>query len=331
MPGVNSHKVFAELRPKLPDLIAKFMTFPAFDAWIHERHIHKILRLTSSATHGQYHALSCIITTITNGKGGNKRQKTYLTVDSSYAHCTFDVSPHNMHHVAFQPYGRQESFDAGELNTTVQMVPRWFRFGPSSCCELSTQLAIVADAIGNSSELDDSTRKRRQLHFKSFYYHKEDDGYSRNEVPSIAYKFFDYLHTIFKSPLNTQFIATREDGSLNISRRAFDDRELLCFEDMLRKMIVASTQYGNLRVSNGDWVESLTDRVFSAPTGATTTPRASSTQVVTPATTRSGQTSSSDFPLRRTNSTEIPDPLRYSLLGMLLFGLLLHIQLINLI
>ena len=331
MPSVNSRKVFGELRPKLPDLIATFMTSPAFDAWIHERHIHKILRLSPSATHGQYHALSCIITTITTGKGGNSKKNTHLTVDSNYAHCTFDVSPRNVHQVAFQPYGRHESFDAGTLNGTVQMVPRWFRFGPSTCSDLSTQLAIVADAIGSSSELDDSTRKRRQLNFKSFYYHKEDDGYARNEVPSIAYKFFDYLHTIFKTPLNTQYIATRKDGSPDISRRAFDDRELLHFEGVLRKMIVASTQYGNLRVSNGDWVESLTDRVFSLPTNATITPRASSTQAVTPATTRSGQRSSCDFLLRRSNSTEIPDPLRHSFLGMLLFGLLLHVQLIRLI
>ena len=98
------------------------MTFPAFDVWIHERHIHKILRLSPSATHGQYHALSCIITTITTGKGGNKQQNTQLTVDSNYAHCTFDVSPRNVHQVAFQPYGRHESFDAGTLNATVQMV-----------------------------------------------------------------------------------------------------------------------------------------------------------------------------------------------------------------
>ena len=122
MPSVDSRKVFGELHPKLPNLIATFMTFPAFDVWIHERHIHKILRLSPSATHGQYHALSCIITTITTGKGGNKQQNTQLTVDSNYAHCTFDVSPRNVHQVAFQPYGRHESFDAGTLNATVQMV-----------------------------------------------------------------------------------------------------------------------------------------------------------------------------------------------------------------
>lgn len=333
MSTVNRDDVYNTLRSDLPQLIETFMNLPLCEVWVPERHLYKILGLKSIGSHGPYHALSCILSTIKKGKGGNSKKNTHIIVDPKYACCTLEPSRSNTHNVAFQQYGSDEYIDGGRLRDhSVTQKTRWFRFGPSTCSELSIQLTIVADAIGSLSiEMSDSTRKRRQNNFKNFYLQKEDGGYARSEIPSIGYKYYEQLPLIFKTPLDTKFITETEDGHLDISRRAFNDKELAYFECILRKMLVMSTIHGNLRVSNGDWVESLTDRVFSASTGATTTPRASSTQAVTPATTRSGQTSSSDFPLRRTNSTEIPDPLRYSLLGMLLFGLLLHIQLINLI
>ena len=333
---VDSRKVFGELRPKLPGYISTLMTLPtsSCDAWVHERHIHKILGLTSSKTHGQYHALSCVLTTIKNGKGGNKNKNTYLAVDPKYACCSFAPSSSNTHQIAFSEHGSLETFDAGELhlNDGVLQKPRWFRFGQSTCCELSTQLAIVAEAVGDVSvDMDDTTRNRRQGQFKNFFYERDDDGYSRSDIPFIAYKFYHQLHNVFKTDINVKYIATKKDGTVDISRRAFVGMELNNFEGLLRQMLAATTIHGNFRASNGTWVWSLTDRLFSASTGTTITPRASSTQAVTPATTRSGQRSSCDFPLRRSNSTEIPDPLRHSFLGMLLFGLLLHVQLIRLI
>lgn len=333
MVGVNSTSVFNHLRPKLPDLIATLMSLPPCDVWVHERNIYKVLGVKSHNTHGEYHALSCIITTIKKGKGGNKRSNTQFTVDAKYAGCSLQPSSDNTHNVSFSEHGSLEYFDGGGLNDdAVLQKPHWFRFGHSTCCELSTQLAIIAEATGDMSvNMDDTTRNRRQRQFKNFIYERDDDGYSRSDIPFIAYKFYHQLQNVFKTDINMKYIATKKDGTVDISRRAFVGMELNKFEGLLRQMLAASTIRGNFRVSNGTWVSSLTDRLFSASTGATATPRASNTQAVTPATTISGQISSCDFPLRRSNSTEIPDPLRQSLLGMLLFALLLHVQLRKLI
>jgi len=107
---VDSRKVFGELRSKLPGYISNLMTLPtSCHVWVHEHHIHKILGLTSSKTHGQYHALSCVLTTIKNGKGGNKNKNTYLAVDPKYACCSFAPLSSNTHQIAFSEHGSLET------------------------------------------------------------------------------------------------------------------------------------------------------------------------------------------------------------------------------
>jgi hypothetical protein len=342
MPGVNRDHVFNRLRPRLPDFfISTLMTLPACDVWIHERHIHNTLGLTSSDTHGPYHALSCVISTIQKGYGGNRKKNTFFIVDERYARCSFNPSSSNTHDVAFTLHGSLECFDAGGLNTegTVRQQPRWFRFGPSTCCDLATQLAIVAEAVGDESiEMSNATRRRRESNFKNYYSKRSDDGYSRNDVPAIAYKFHHQLQCIFKTPLNTQFIQLNDDGTFDVGRRAFDDLEFEHFESILRQMLVTSTIHGKLRVVNNEWKLSFNER----PSAQTTRSSAQTTRSRTPppgqrlsfSTTSSSQgkhTPSSNESLGTnerstfTGSTGssttymIPDALRISELGELIF------------
>eukprot|EP00956_Cyclotella_meneghiniana_P031495 scaffold82841_cov63-Cyclotella_meneghiniana.AAC.7 len=297
------------------------MTLPtSCHVWVHEHHIHKILGLTSSKTHGQYHALSCVLTTIKNGKGGNKNKNTYLAVYPKYACCSFAPSSSNTHQIAFSEHGSLETFDAGELNLSggVLQKPRWFRFGHSTCCELSTQLAIIAEAIGDMSvDMDDTTRNRRQGQFKNFFYERDDDGYSRSDIPFIAYKFYHQLHNVFKTDINMKFITTKKDGTVDISRRAFVGMELNNFEGLLRQMLAATTIHGKLRVSNGEWIFGMATREINI----SITPRPVQQSTVTPAARVSTDTRRQPPTIRRsdsnssTGSNTIPDWLLLSQLN----------------
>ena len=308
---VNRDSLYNTLRSDLPQLIETFMNLPLCEVWVPERHIYKILGLKPIGSHGPYHALSCIISTIKKGKGGNPKKNTHIIVDPKYACCTLEPSQSNRHNVAFQPYGSDEYIDGGSLRVhSVTQKTRWFRFGPSTCSELSIQLAIVADAIGSLSiEMSDSTRKRRQDNFKNFYLQKEDGGYARNEIPSIGYKYYDQLPLIFKTPLDKKFITETEDGHLDISRRAFNEEELAYFEGILRKMLVMSTIHGKLRVSNGQWILGMATREISI----STTPPPGQQSTVTPAARVSTDTRRQPPTIRRsdsnssTGSNTIPD------------------------
>jgi len=200
----------------------------------------------------------------------------------------------------------------------VLQKPRWFRFGQSTCCELSTQLAIIAEATGDVSvEMDDTTRNRRQGQFKNFFYEKDDDGYSRSDIPFIAYKFYHQLHNVFKTDINIKHIATKKDGTVDISRRAFVGMELNNFEGLLRQMLAATTIHGKLRVSNGEWIFGMATREINI----SITPRPVQQSTVTPAARVSTDTRRQPPTIRRsdsnssTGSNTIPDWLLLSQLS----------------
>ena len=121
------------------------------------------------------------------------RNNTQLTLDAKFAGCSLQPSSGNIHNGAFSVHGSHEYFDGGGLDDgAVMQSPRWFRFGPSTCCELATQIAIVAEAeaIGDDTvTIDDATRQRRIANFKSWY--------TRVDVPLIAYKYCHHLQHIY--------------------------------------------------------------------------------------------------------------------------------------
>jgi hypothetical protein len=161
--NVDHRDVYNTLCPQLPVLISSLMNLPHSKIWIHERYIHKAARVPKSQYFGQWHALSSIIKTITNGCGGNKKLGTRVVVDAEYAGCNFSVtSGTNAHSVAFISFGQKESFSAGDSNGDADKTPRWFRFGSSTYCDTATQLSIVSDATGDNSSLDSVVRDRRK-------------------------------------------------------------------------------------------------------------------------------------------------------------------------
>jgi hypothetical protein len=229
--------------------------------WIHERHIHKAARVPKSEYFGRWHALSSIITTITNGCGGNKRLGTRVVIDAEYAGCNFSItSGTNSHRVAFVSFGQMESFSAGDSNGDLNKIPRWFRFGTSTYCDIATQLAIVSDAIGDDSSLDNDVRERRKLHAKNYCKGVDAGVYKRIDVPMIAYKYCNQLSSIFKSALRHEhvLIHVKTDEVMQVDRRAFSASELDQFEEALKLMIISSTTtYGDLRVERGNWSTQL--------------------------------------------------------------------------
>jgi hypothetical protein len=236
---INPQDVFKGLMRKegeMERLVSALMNLPASPVWINERHIYTAISLPQGQAFGRFHALSCLISVIKKGYGGNKRKEgdPYFCVDSKYAGCSFNEQ--SGHKIAFQEYGAFESFHAGEFAEPVEGRPRWFCLGEQAICNLKTQLAIMAEAVGDESiELDDCTRARRKAGFAAFFFEaKVDGGYSMVDVPQIAYNNYQEFPLIFKKGVSSKLEC--------ISRDVFDTQELSEFEELLRHIIVLLIQ-----------------------------------------------------------------------------------------
>jgi hypothetical protein len=126
--------------------------------------------------------------------------------------------------------------------------PRWFKFGSISYT-YATQKAIVAEATGDKVQLHSSVALRRKEGYKDFVTGSGSDGYANIDVPMIAFVFKDDLTDVL-TRFNEEYVAVCDEGVASVSRRAFDSEELLNFENLLRLMLAASNEYGQLRISN---------------------------------------------------------------------------------
>jgi hypothetical protein len=255
---INPQDVFKGLMRKegeMERLVSALMNLPASPVWINERHIYTAISLPQGQAFGRFHALSCLISVIKKGYGGNKRKEgdPYFCVDSKYAGCSFNEQ--SGHKIAFQEYGAFESFHAGEFAEPVEGRPRWFCLGERVRCNLKTQLAIMAEAVGDESiDLDDDTRARRKAGFAAFFFEgRVDGGYSMVDVPQIAYNNYQELSSIFKKGVSSRLEC--------ISRDMFDTEELSEFEELLRHIIVGKVAGGKVLVSGDQWVLQKTNRV----------------------------------------------------------------------
>jgi hypothetical protein len=337
--NVDHRDVYNTLCPQLPVLISSLMNLPHSKIWIHERHIHKAARVPKSQYFGQWHALSSIIKTITNGCGGNKKLGTRVVVDAEYAGCNFSVtSGTNAHSVAFISFGQKESFTAGDSNGDADKTPHWFRFGSSTYCDTATQLSIVSDATGDNSSLDSVVRYKRKRNVKGYCQGTDTRGYNNIDVPLIAHKFYNQLREIFESDLRLEYIVhdSKTKEVLSVDRRAFTASELDRFSEILKVMIICSTtKYGEIRAVDGKWLmqvsgirsssraNHLQPRSFTPPPGHTSTDSdPSHSYKFTPPPNDSLciptlRSTGTNRILSRSNSNEIPDALRFGSLGKL--------------
>jgi hypothetical protein len=99
------------------------------------------------------------------------------------------------------------------------------------------------------------------------------------------------------------------------------ESELNELESTLRLMFAMQLEHGKLDVSNQQWVHAITHRERGArvTTLRSLTPPPIQRSAVTPATTATTATSSSNRILSRSNSNKIPDALRFGSLGELIF------------
>jgi hypothetical protein len=223
------------------NLIDRLMEMPPCPFWIHEKKLHKLLQLPSGPAFGEYHSLTCILSTITNGSAGNKRGGNYMQVDVGYARCEFSSTDH----VHYQQNGAAEQFSTGTDGGTSLTNPRWFMFGCRPRFELVVQKAMVNEAIGGASDMDADESKRRRSGYKHFVLGGlTDGGYSNQDVPDLAYRYRDHFRDIITS-INDRFVSKHA-----VERKAFVPAELKEFERLLRLMLVASVDgCGKLRIA----------------------------------------------------------------------------------
>lgn len=75
---INPQDVFKGLMRKegeMERLVSALMNLPASPVWINERHIYTAISLPQGQAFGRFHALSCLISVIKKGYGGNKRKE----------------------------------------------------------------------------------------------------------------------------------------------------------------------------------------------------------------------------------------------------------------
>ena len=167
------------------------MTLSDCPAWIHEAELCKILGIKSGAVYGQYNALTCVISIIKNGKGGNSKKGTAVTINPSFC-CDLTITG-DRNRVAFQ-LGGKEMFGTGSLrNIAVQQPVHWFRIGPNPALVQNSQKILVSEAVGDASaRLDQKIAMCRSDPYQQYFAKDKEDGrYARAHVPVLALQCYE--------------------------------------------------------------------------------------------------------------------------------------------
>jgi hypothetical protein len=243
------------------------------------------------------------------GYGGNKRKR-----DDPKEF--YSLNPEYVNGITYQKYGRAEPFDAGSLALDkTPLKARWFKIEDDATqvvCDLKSQVEIILDAMGDDSvNMSGSSRIRRKEKYLAFYFGRDDGGYARSEIPIIAYKYYNQLRAIFKSPQkgeDCKHVRFCPDTNqlLSVKRSIFVESELNELESTLRLMFAMQLEQGKLDLSNQQWVHAIThtERGARVTTLRSLTPPSIQRSAVTPATTATTATSSSNRILSRSNSDQ---------------------------
>jgi hypothetical protein len=122
--------------------------------------------------------------------------------------------------------------------------PRWFKIG-TTLCDINTQQKIVDDLLGECTGLSDDTLERCQNNSYKFYIGDEDGGFSRYNVPTIAFKYIHVWGNI--NVVNSRFVIKS-----CIQQQAFKSVDLIKIVCTMQLMMVASNcQRGQMDVRDG--------------------------------------------------------------------------------
>jgi len=268
---------YTAIKKKIPLLINSIRNLPDCPVWIHERALYKVLKLTSGPTYGQRDVLDCLMRGIEKGFCGNKRTD-YTPVD--YVDPDFSRED-NSGRISWQYNGRKENFSSGNLSDEREARPRWFKIA-EPVTDVATQMAIVEQLLGEACGLPEDVTLRRRDNYSNFMNDADDDGgYSRKDVPTIAYQFRD----VWGMLVNTEHVKDSD-----ISRRVFDPSDLDKIEKIMRLMIVSCDRYGKLVIQGAQFilqssVRSTRATGLSAPLVITPIPSQQSTPMPTTRTT----------------------------------------------
>ena len=237
----NTRDPYGAIKNKIPYLINSISNLPDCPVWIHEKAIYKVLKLSSGPTYGQRDVLDCLMRGIEKGFCGNKRTG-YTPVD--YVDPDFSRED-NSGRISWQYNGRKENFSSGNLSDEREARPRWFKIA-EPVTDVATQTAIVEQLLGEACGLPEDVTLRRRDNYTNFMNDTDDDGgYSRKDVPTIAYQFRD----VWGMLVNTEHVKDSD-----ISRRVFDPSDLDKIEKIMRLMIASCDQYGKLAIRDGEFI-----------------------------------------------------------------------------
>ncbi len=240
MAGGRRASPYPIIKGKIQSMADALLGLPESGVWLHERQLHPVVGATSGEKFGPRDCFSCVVDGIGKGYWGNKKKNDFVDVaQGALVGFSEEGSKHN---VAFQEYGRQENFPGGRLDTSpVVGKPRWFRSGETLCKHVEDQLKLVEQLMGEAPELQEDVALRRQHNYASFVKGiKEDGGYSRHDLPFVAYEWRDIW--------GEDIVANDRFPHM---RRAFKPNDWIKIEQYMRLVIVASNKYGKLEVSDG--------------------------------------------------------------------------------
>ena len=224
------------------------LELPESGVWVHEMVLHKIVGTTSGPKFGHRDCLTFLIQGVEKGYWGNKKGDSIRCDHGALIGFAQEGTDHK---IAYQNFGRDEPFPSGHLDTDpIFGRPRWFRSG-QALMDVQLQLQIVEELMGESPGLKEDVELRRQANYSSFVKGiAEDGGYSRFDVPYVAYEYRDVWGAD---------IAVNE--RYHHRRRAFKPKDFATIENYMRLMVAASNKAGGqLQVNDDKLIPSSSSR-----------------------------------------------------------------------
>ena len=181
-------EVYSAIKEKVPQFAEMLMILPDSGVWIHEKALHRLLKLPQGNTFGPRLALTHLMRGIEKGYCGNRKKDFTKT---GYTIIDFNKEHGSSSRISYQLFGKCEQFQAGKLNDSITTSndPRWFK-AEETLTDISCQLEIVDELLGETRGLPEDVEERRQNNYMSFIKNADEDGgYTKYDVPTIAYNW----------------------------------------------------------------------------------------------------------------------------------------------
>ena len=149
----------------IPAIEDKLMSLPPSPVWIHEKAMHKACRVPSGQAFGQRAVLNCVLRGIDKGFCGAKKNGKRVDMLNHIPGFSNENSGSN---ISFDTYGRAEEFSNGTLCDATKAKPKWFRGSSEPLTDVSTQIKLVAELMGDVNSLPDDVLERRHQNYQAF-------------------------------------------------------------------------------------------------------------------------------------------------------------------